>query len=588
MDDIELIKSKLNIVDLVSEYVPLKKAGVNFKAPCPFHSEKTPSFMVSPERQIFKCFGCDKGGDIFKFLMEKETLEFKEALEILAKRAGVTLQRKPSDKKDERERLFEVNLKAEEFFHYILTKHKFGEKALEYLHLRGLTDKIIEEFGIGYAPNSWTSLTGFLLKRSFDSNELVNSGLAVSSKNPYDRFRGRVTFPIIDTKDRIIGFSGRVLDQGEPKYINTPQTLIFDKSQSLFGIHKAKNEIKIKDAAILVEGEMDVILSHQAGIKNVVAAKGTALTTGQIELLKRYSLNLILCFDTDLAGDSAARRGIEIAESLGMNLKVIQVEGGKDPAELITADPKLWQKAVEEAIPIYDYYLKSISNRLDPKDPAGIRAICAELIPIWAKIPDNLIREHYIQKLAAFLRTEETIIRKEIDKQQQTTQKPNYTKVLTEQQVTSTPSHRQLLEEYLMALLLHIPKDYTFIPNFPETLFVSESLRQLFVLLVIYLDSISFKGKSFDINDFLSDTPEELHELIDRLYLLDIDSKLLDSNAWQGEVNLVVAGLKKALIKASLQKLSFEIKNAQEFGRIEMVESLNRRFRDLSVKLKNL
>lgn len=595
MDDIELIKSKINIVDLIQEYVPLKKSGVNFKAPCPFHSEKTPSFMVSPERQIFKCFGCEIGGDIFKFLMEKESLEFKEALEILAKKVGVILQRKPTDKKDGKERLFEINLKAEEFFHYILTKHKFGEKALDYLHSRDLEDKTIEEFGVGYAPNSWQSLTSFLLKRAFLSDELVASGLAVTSKSPYDRFRGRITFPIIDTKDRIVGFSGRVLGSfdsaaGGPKYINTPQTVIFDKSQTLFGIHRAKNDIKMKNSAILVEGEIDVLLSHQVGVKNVVASKGTALTLGQVELLKRYSQNLILCFDTDLAGDSAARRGIEIAEAAGLNLKVIQVEGGKDPADIVKTDPKAWQEAVSEAIPIYDYYLKSVSSRFNSKDPAGIRQISAELSPIWAKIPDDLVREHYIQKLAALLRTDEEMIRKEITKERQISQNPNYTQVLSQQEksTVSTPSHRQLLEEYLMALLLHIPKDHIFVPGFPETLFVSEPLRQLFVLLVVYLDTISFKARSFDINDFAGDVPPELNDLVDRLYLLDLDVKLMDARVWQQEVNLVVAGLKKALIKASLQKLSFEIKNAEEFGRIEMVESLNRRFRDLSVKLKNL
>lgn len=589
MDDIELIKSKLNIVDLIQEYLPLKKSGVNFKAPCPFHNEKTPSFMVSPERQIFKCFGCEVGGDLFKFLMLKESLDFKEALEILAKKAGVVLKRKSSDEKDEKIRLFEVNLKAEEFFHYILTKHKFGEKPLQYLLQRGLKTEVIEQFGIGYAPNSWQSLTNFLLKRNFRTDELINAGLVVTSQNPYDRFRGRITFPIIDTKDRIVGFSGRVLGNQEPKYINTPQTVIFDKSATLFGIHHAKQEIKLKNSAILVEGEMDVILSHQAGIKNVIAVKGTALTLSQIELLKRYTNNLVFCFDTDLAGDAAARRGIEIAEAASMNLKVIQVSGGKDPADIISNDPKLWAKATKDAVPIYDYYLKSVSERFDPKDPAGIKQISNELMPIWAKIPDDLVREHYIQKLAAYLRSGEDIIRSEIVKQK--SQSP--VKVLAKESHVDVdiiiPSHRQLLEEYLMALLLHIPKDHTYVPNFIETLLVSEQLRQLYVLLVIYLDSISFKAMSFDINDFATQIPPELFDDLDRLYLLDLDGKLMiDKNIWQAEVNLVVAGLKKALIKSSLQKLSFEIKNAEEFGRIEAVESLNRRFRDLSVKLKNL
>lgn len=590
MDDVELIKEKLNIVDLIQEYLPLKKSGVNFKANCPFHSEKTPSFMVSPERQIFKCFGCEKGGDIFRFLMEKEGLDFKEALEILAKKAGVSLQRRPTDKKDSKERLFEANLKAQEFFHYILTKHKFGQSALEYLQNRGLKSETIEAFGVGYAPNSWQSLADFLIKRGFSPVDLVSSGLAVASRHPYDRFRGRVTFPIIDTKDKIVGFSGRVLDSSEPKYINTPQTVIFDKSQTLFGIHRAKGEIKVKNTAILVEGEMDVILSHQCGVKNVVASKGTALTSGQIELLKKYTDNLVLCFDTDFAGDAAARRGIEIADSLGMNINVIQVEGGKDPAELIKLDPKRWEKAVKGAIPIYDYYLNSASSRFDSKGPLGIKQIASELIPIWAKITDNLERERYIQRLAALLRTDEALIRVEVQKEQRTAQRPNYSKVLQQEaSAIPTSSHRQLLEEYLMALLLHIPKDHVFVPSFPETLFMSEELRQLYVLLVVYLDSVSFKGRSFDINEFAGSIPTELIELFDKLYLLDLDSKLvIDKNVWQSEVNLVVAGLKRALIKASLERLSLEIKNAQEFGRMEMVESLNRRFRDLSVRLKNL
>ena len=223
MDEVEQIKQKINIVDLVQEYLPLKKAGVNFKANCPFHKEKTPSFVVSPERQIFKCFGCSRGGDIFTFLMEKEALDFKEALEMLAKKAGVTLKKSP-DKKDFKDRLFEINLKAQEFFHYILTKHPLGKNALEYLKKRGISDSSIEEFGLGYAPNSWESLTRFLRKHNFSIAEIVTSGLGVSSKSGcYDRFRGRMSFPLIDGQNRLRGFSGRVLSPQEPKYINTPK-----------------------------------------------------------------------------------------------------------------------------------------------------------------------------------------------------------------------------------------------------------------------------------------------------------------------------------------------------------------------------
>ncbi len=592
MNDVELIKEKINIVDLISEYLPLKKAGVNFKSPCPFHNERTPSFVVSPERQIWHCFGCQKGGDVFTFLIEKEGMEFKEVLEMLAKRAGITLEKTPQ-KKDSKDRLFEINLKAQEFFHYILTKHLLGKKALEYLENRGVTDLSIEEFGLGYAPNSWESLTKFLLKRGFSISEIVLSGLGVASKSGcYDRFRGRVMFPLIDGKGHLRGFAGRVLYPAEPKYINTPQTPIFDKGSFLFGLNLAKSEIRNKKEVILVEGEMDMILSFQAGFKNVVASKGTALTEGQIDLIKKYTENLKLGFDMDLAGDSASRRGIEIADKAGLNIEVIQLKGGKDAAEVIRENPSLWQKALAESVFIYDYYLTSIAKRYDSKNPGDLKKIGEELIPIWAKITDDLVRERYIQRLSAFLKTEEKILREAIQKIR-TSGPQSYTDVFPKRKagvdnIVPSKSRRELLEEYLIALLLHPPKDLVFIPNFPETLFLAEKWRQLYVLLVLYLDTISFKSKAFNINEFVINLPKELLSEVDRLYLIELDSRLIDEVSWRKELDSVVSELKKALIKASLERLSLEIKNAQEFGKLDVVEALNKKARDLSVKLKNL
>lgn len=587
MDDLELIKEKINIVDLVQEYLPLKKAGINFKANCPFHQEKTPSFVVSPERQIWHCFGCQKGGDVFKFLMEKEGLDFREALEVLAKKAGVVLQKRSSNK-DLREVLYEVNLKAQEFFHYILTKHPLGKGALEYLEKRGVSLQSITDFGIGYAPNSWDSLTKFLLKRGFKVPDLIAAGLGVPSSSCYDRFRGRITFPLLDTRDRVLGFSGRSLTNGEPKYINTPQTSIFDKSNFLFGLNLAKGYIRQASEAILVEGEMDVILSHQVDIKNVVASKGTGLTEGQINLLKKYCDNLTLCFDKDIAGDLASRRGIEMADKAGFNIKVITIKDSKDPAEVVKADPKVWQQMVLTSIPIYDYYLQSISARFNLKDPADLRKISQELIPIWAKITDDFVREMYIQKLSSLVKIDETILRSAINKQRSST--TSFTQVISkgDDQITSVRTRQELLEEYLIALLLHIPSPFPIV-SFPiETLFIDEKWRQLYVLLVLYLDSISFKSKAFNINEFVLTLPKEVSLDVDRLYLTELDSKLIEKDAWQKEFESVILELKKALIKASLNKLSFEIRNAQEFGKIEVVETLNKRFRDLSVKLKNL
>lgn len=590
MDEIELIKQKINIVDLIQEHLPLKKAGINFKALCPFHSEKTPSFVVSPERQIFKCFGCQKGGDIFTFLMEKEGMEFKEALEMLAKKAGVTLKAESGKGKGIKDRLFEVNLKAQEFFHYLLTKHKFGKKALDYLKSRGLTDASIEQFGLGYSPNSWESLTKFLLKRGFNVSEIVTAGLGIASKaSCYDRFRGRVIFPLIDGKDRLRGFSGRVLYPQEPKYVNTPQTPIFDKGNMLFGLNFAKGEIRSKNEAILVEGEMDVILSHQTGVKNVVASKGTALTEGQIDLLKKYCQNILLCFDMDLAGDSASRRGIEMIDRAGFNIKVISLSGGKDAAEAIQTDIKLWQSAIENATAVYDYYLESVSGRFDLKNPVSLRQIRDELVPVWAKISDDLLRDHYIQKLSNFLKIDDAVLRQAVEKARAGKEK-SYAEVLQQAKddAVSVSSRRELLEEYLIALLLHIPPALNFVPSFPETLFMKETWRQIYVLLVLYLDSISFKSKEFSVNEFIATLPREQIEEIDRLYLTELDGKLTEAKLWQKELEQVVSELKKTLIKASLSKLSYEVKNAEASGNMEVLETLNKRFRDLSVKLKNL
>lgn len=540
----------------------------------------------------FAVANCQKSGDSFSFLMEKEGLDFKDALEILAKKAGIVLQKKADEKKDLKDRLFEANLKAQEFFHYILTKHTLGKTALKYLKERGLTESTIEEFGLGYAPNSWESLTKFLLKRGFQVSEIVSTGLGVSSKSGcYDRFRGRITFPIYDSKEKLRGFSGRVLYNMEPKYINTPQTLIFDKGNLLFGLNLAKTEIRNKKEAVLVEGEMDMIMSYQAGFKNVVASKGTALTEGQIELLKKFTENLSLGFDMDLAGDSACRRGIELADKAGLNLKVVQLLGGKDAAEAVRENPALWQQAIDQAVPIYDYYLTSVAKRYNTKSPADLRKIGEELIPVWAKISNELVKDHYIQRLAAFLKVDEGIIRESVQKAtagQSSGYADLFQKTNKPDNAVSSKGRMELLEEYLIALLLHLPKGYNFVPNFPETIFLEEKWKQIYVLLVLYLDSISFKSTAFNINEFVSGLPKELVLDIDRLYLTELDSRLTDDKFWKKELDGVVAELKKALIKASLQKLSLEIKSAQEFDKMDLVENLNKRFRDLSVKLKNL
>jgi DNA primase len=595
MDDIELIKQKINIVDLVGEYITLKKAGVNYKANCPFHGENTPSFMVSPERGIWHCFGCGRGGDHFKFLMEKDSLDFKDALEILAQKAGVTLKKANKQDKDIKDQLYAANTKAAQLFNFLLTENKIGKEALAYLHKRGLTDQTIKTFNIGYAPNSWDTLTKFLRKRGFTNQEMIDAGLCVPSQSGcYDRFRGRIMFPLTDVRDRIIGFSGRVLGKEEPKYINTPQTILFDKRRFLLGLNLTKGDIKKQNEAIIVEGEMDMLMSYQSGVKNVVASKGTAFTEEHIETLKKYTDTLSLCFDTDLAGDAAARRGIEMADRAGMNLKVIQVEGAKDPADTVLNNPEKWFSAVKEATPIYDYYLQSADKRYKVKNASDKKAVFAELLPIWSKIADPITKEHYIEKLAALLMVKDDLVRQELEgvvKQAGHSVGVTPMPVRMEIKKVNEPKihdRRRLLEEYLISLLLHLPAEHTYVPNFPEALFTQEELKQIYVMLVIFLDSISFKGHAFKIDDFTKTLPLELVETVDKLYLMELDEKLESGNAWQKELENVVSELKKMLIKASLEKLSLQIKNAQEFDKDESLESLNKKFRDLAVKLRNL
>ena len=339
-DNIEQIKSRLDVVAVISDYLKLQKSGVNYKACCPFHNEKTPSFYVSPERQIWHCFGCSQGGDIFGFIKAVEGVEFPEALRILARKAGVELEEFIPEARDEKERLFEIVELATKFFEKQIYNSTDGKSALKYLEERGLNTETIKSFRLGFAPNDWQALNEFLRGRGYTENEVVASGLAIkkdSGAGIYDRFRSRITFPIADINDRVVGFTGRVFDvknglneQGartsqaierfehiEAKYINTPQTTIYDKSRVLYGLNKAKMQIKKAEKCLLVEGNMDAVMSCQAGVGNVVASSGTALTPLHLNLLKRYTANLNFCFDTDQAGAMATRRGIGLALNQG-------------------------------------------------------------------------------------------------------------------------------------------------------------------------------------------------------------------------------------------------------------------------------
>jgi DNA primase len=352
-DQIEEVKGKTDIVSLIGEYIEVKKAGRNYKAICPFHSEKTPSFMISPELQIYKCFGCQAGGDVFVFLKEYEGMEFGEALKFLADRAGVKLERISRGDFSEKEKIIEINNLTSRFYQYLLFNSSFGKIALDYLlKERGLKLATIKEFGLGFSPDSPLGLKKFLIdKKKFDPRDIERAGIGYPKGGYFiDRLRGRVIFPLLDHRGNTVGFAGRVLpgpnEKETAKYINTPETPVYHKGSLLYALNLTRGNIKKKGVAIVVEGELDAISSWQAGIQNVVAIKGSALTEDQVRLVSRFCRKAILCLDSDIAGDSAARRGVITAQEQGLEVKVARLKDFKDPDDAARQNPEEYKKSL--------------------------------------------------------------------------------------------------------------------------------------------------------------------------------------------------------------------------------------------------
>ncbi len=396
---VDKIKERLGIVDVVGSYIKLERAGNSFKAKCPFHNEKTPSFFVSPERDSYYCFGCGAKGDIFTFVEEFEGLDFRGALKVLAERAGVELVPENPKQRNERERLFEVMNEAVLFFEKNISMEK---KALDYLKKRGLEDKTVKEWRIGYAEPLWQSLEDHLKSKNFSEPEMEKGGLIKKEAGrSYDRFRDRIIFPICDSSGRTIAFSGRILnDDGKsPKYLNSPETELFSKSKTLYGFDKAKLAIKKMDYSILVEGQMDLIMCHQAGYINAVASSGTALTRNHLEILKRLSNRVIMAFDADNAGFNASAKAWQIALSLGMEVKIAELPKGFDPAELILKNKEKWVASLIESKHIIDFYFNRILREESDKRKIALK-IKNTILPFIASVESNMEKSHFIAKIS--------------------------------------------------------------------------------------------------------------------------------------------------------------------------------------------
>jgi DNA primase len=426
-DTVEQVKSRLDVVDVISGYLKVQKAGRNYKARCPFHNEKTPSFYISPERQSWHCFGCNKGGDMFSFVQEIEGIEFVEAMRLLAGKAGVQVEeRRPQDTqaKSQRQALLAVVELCTKFFEKQLWHGISGAKALAYLRERGLTDDTIKAWRLGWAPNDWRALTGFLHDQNVAPELAVGAGMAIERTGRItDRFRSRIMFPIADANAQVVGFTGRVFGaevavNGEPlaKYANTPQTAIYDKGRVLFGLDKAKTHIRSSDACLLVEGNVDAIMSWQAGAPNVVASSGTALTPDQLRMLGRYSTNLDMCFDTDQAGKTATRRGIGLALAQNFSVRILTIRDAecKDPADYIKKYGQKWGDVVASAKPALQYYYDEATAAFDPGSAQSKKNIVAAMGPLITRLVSKVEQGHWIGQLATLLRAEPAAVKADV------------------------------------------------------------------------------------------------------------------------------------------------------------------------------
>lgn len=426
---VEQIKQRLSVADVVGSYIKLQKAGTNFKAVCPFHSEKSPSFYVSPPREIWHCFGCSRGGDMFEFVKQIEGVEFPEALRILAERAGVEIREYTGDSrfKNERTRLLDLLKEAAEFYEKNLSS---SAEVSGYLKKRGLSDETAKNFHLGYSfaeEKGWRNLCNFLKSKGFTPAETEKAGLAVKSDagDYYDRFRGRIMFPLSDSAGRVVGFSGRIFGEekeGAGKYINTPQTILYDKSKLLYAFDKAKIEIRKQDSCILMEGQMDVILAHQAGILNAVAVSGTALTAFHLEVIQRLTSGLVMCFDADEAGIEAARRSIDLALEKEFEVRAIALPAGKDPADIILEDREKFGKLASESKHIFEFFL-DIFHEKHGETREFKQKVSAAILPYLLMIQSSVERSHWVQEISRRLGVKEGAVLEDIEKIYEKTKK---------------------------------------------------------------------------------------------------------------------------------------------------------------------
>lgn len=576
---VEDIKARLDLVDFINEFVPLKPAGSNWKGKCPFHNEKTPSFMVSRERGSWHCFGCGRGGDIFSFIQEQEGLDFPEALRLLAKRAGVQLREYNKQEQTQRTKVLDALRWVSRYYQEVLRKSSEAEAARVYLRQRQVADETIDEFGVGYAPAGWDVTYQALKKKGFVDDDIFQAGLTIKKDRGagfYDRFRNRIMFPINDVHGATVGFSGRILDAlVDPhgpvpaKYINSPQTIVYDKGRVLFALDKAKSAIKQADRAVLVEGQMDCLMSHQAGVTNVVASSGTALTADQVQLLKRFTPNLVLAFDQDAAGAQAALRGVDQALQAKMDVKVVRLSAGKDPDELIKHDIQAWKTAVETAQPLMEYYFAEATAGKDLTKVQDKKTAVKFLLPIIGKLGDPVEQAHYLQQLADLVRVDERVLRQSLVGGKKTPSRPSETVGAAPAETDRPPTGDRFraLSERLLALLIHEPKLYDQLAaNFDPQFLTGPDLQTLYKTFVIWYSQNHFATRQA-LAEAATSLDAEQQEVLTLLTLLgDHEYPAGITPAVERDLLTMVADLKRHFLSQELSRLEADIRRLEQTG----------------------
>jgi DNA primase len=608
MGAVDDIKDRVDVVEFISQYVPLKKAGRNYKALCPFHADTTPSFVVFPDGQRWYCFGaCGTGGDVFTFLMKKENLDFSEALRILAQRAGVQLApRTEVEKKvDERRSLLrEINAAAAQYFHHLLLDSQQAQSVREYLHQRQLLEETWRSFQLGYSLPEWEALHQHLLQKGYGEEGIFEAGLSVDREGGgyYDRFRGRLMFPIHDARGGVLGFGGRALDDSEVKYVNTPQTPIFDKGSMLYGIHLARDAVRDQGTAVIVEGYVDVLMAHQHGFKNVVASMGTALTENQVQALRKLTKSFTLAMDADAAGEQANLRGLEVVKKhygvehrqspeiretyrhiwlkryVEANIKVITMPEGLDPDDVIRANPEQWSRLVEGALPLMDYYFQVAAANRDLDSAEGKSGLAHQLLPLIGELGDSIERAHYLQKLARLVRMDEKILADEMTRARSrgAAEKP-----ADDGRQSSLLQASPALESYCLGLLLRAPNIVCNVQGLAAADFLAVENRSIFLALQNALEGQA----AFDLETFRAGLDPVLGEHLDAMLKSVGREPTLPEQELLGEIQRSVSRMWARNDHRELLELESLLRDSQESGPgeaalMERVDSLRRRIRE--------